>query len=94
MNSLASAELLTIARDLTSLSKPAVRDYRSVRTYFEDKQPVVKDEQYINYKEDIITLKPGRENAWLDAVIEKCLRKFASPTIRASFSYLRSLTHN
>lgn len=79
-----TAELLTIARDLTSLNKPAARDYRSVRSYFEDKGPVVEDEKYINYKEDIITLKPGRENAWLDAMVEKGLRKFASPTIRAS----------
>lgn len=75
------AELLTIARDLTSLSKPAARDYRSVRNYFEDKGPVVEDEKYINHKEDIITLKPGRENAWLDAMVERGLRKFASPTI-------------
>ena len=78
------AELLTIARDLTSLSKPASRDYKSVRTYFKDKKPVCQDEQYIDHKEDIITLKPGRENAWLDAMVEKGLRKFASPTIRAS----------
>ena len=78
------AELLTIARDLTSLSKPAARDYRSVRAYFDEKGPVCEDEKYICFKEDIITLKTGRENAWLDAMIERGLRKFASPTIRVS----------
>lgn len=79
------AELLTIARDLTSLNKPAARDYQSVRTYFEDKAPVCEDERYIFHKEDIITLKPGRENAWLDAMVEKGLRKLGSPTIRYLF---------
>ena len=78
-----TAALLTAARDLTSLSKPAARDYKSVQYYFDQKAPVCEDEKYINYKEDIITLKPGRENAWLDAVVEKGLRKFSSPTIRA-----------
>jgi hypothetical protein len=87
------AELLTIARDLTSLSKPAARDYRSVRAYFEEKGPVVEDEKYINHKEDIITLKPGRENAWLDAMVEKGLRKFASPTVRASSYLSRAHSH-
>lgn len=79
-----TAELLTIARDLTSLSKPAARDYTSVRKYFDHEAPVCEDEKYIDHKEDIITLKPGRENAWLDAMVEKGLRSLGSPTIRAS----------
>lgn len=74
------------AKDLASLSKPAARDYKSVRNYFEEKSPVSEREQYIYCKEDIITLKPGRENAWLDAVIEKGLKKFGSVAVRVSFS--------
>ncbi|RDW74875.1 hypothetical protein BP6252_06017 [Coleophoma cylindrospora] len=79
------AELLAIAQNLATLNKPAKRDYKSVRTYFENEQPVCDSEQYIRYKEDIITLKPGRENAWLDATVEKGLQKFACPPIRYLF---------
>jgi hypothetical protein len=39
--------------------------------------PVCDTESYIYYKEDIISLKPGRENAWMDSVVEKCLRKIS-----------------
>lgn len=79
------AELLALAQQLAAMNKPASRDYNSVRTYFENKAPVCEDEQYINCKEDIITLKPGRENAWLDAVVEKGLQKLACPTVRFLF---------
>jgi hypothetical protein len=35
-------------------------------------------------REDIITLKPGRENAWLDASVERVLQKFSCSWIRVS----------
>jgi hypothetical protein len=65
-----------MAQKMVSLNKPASCDYRSVKNYFDDEAPLCsEDEYYIYRKEDIITLKPGRENAWLDGIIERILQK-------------------
>lgn len=40
-------------------------------------QPVHADERsYINHREDLVSLRPGREHAWLDTAIEKLLKVF------------------
>ena len=70
------AELLKAGRDLASFNQPTDRDYLSVKSYFDEEQPQVEDEAFIYSKEDIISLKPGRENAWLDAFLEDMLNKF------------------
>jgi len=72
-----SAKLVITARDLASFNKPPSQDYLSVKSYFEDEAPVSTVESYIYYKEDIVTLKPGREIAWLDDFLARVLRKFA-----------------
>jgi hypothetical protein len=77
-----AAELLTIARDIASFNQPPTRDYLSVKSYFDEEAPLCNVESYIYWKEDIITLKPGRETAWLDAFIEKVLQKLTSKFIR------------
>jgi hypothetical protein len=56
-------------------NKPPRRDYLSVKRYFEQVPPVCNIESYIYCKEDIITLKPGRESAWLDDFVEKIVQK-------------------
>jgi hypothetical protein len=53
-----------------------------VKSYFDEEAPLCNVESYIYWKEDIITLKPGRETAWLDAFIEKVLQKLTSKFIR------------
>ncbi|RFU34107.1 hypothetical protein B7463_g2216, partial [Scytalidium lignicola] len=80
------AELLSIAQNLAAMSKPAARDYESVKNFFDNKAPVCEEEEYIRFKEDMITLKPGRENAWLDAAIEKALQKCPYTSIQNLFS--------
>jgi hypothetical protein len=67
--------LLTTARDIMSFSRPPERDYTSVRRYFDQQWPTCNAERYIECKEDLITLRPGRESAWLDAMVEKILQK-------------------
>jgi len=54
----------------------------SVRSYFDEEAPLCNLESYIYCKEDIITLKPGRENAWLDAVVENILQKISCKFVR------------
>lgn len=78
------AELLNIAQTMVALNKPASRDYKSVKNFFDNETPLCDDEYYIYHKEDIITLKPGRENAWLDGIIERILQKFTCAPVKVS----------
>jgi hypothetical protein len=56
-----------------------------VKSYFDEEAPLCNVESYIYHKEDIITLKPGRETAWLDEFIENILQKLSSRFIRYLF---------
>jgi hypothetical protein len=69
---------------MVALNKPASRDYKSVKNYFDGETPLCEDEYYIYHKEDIITLKPGRENAWLDGIVERILQKFTCAPVKVS----------
>jgi hypothetical protein len=60
--------------DLACFNRPPTRDYLSVKSYFDEEAPLCNAEEYIYCKEDIITLKSGRENAWLDDFVEKALQ--------------------
>ena len=78
------AELLKTARELASFNRPPSRDYGSVTHHFNHTDPLCNPESYIYHKEDIITLKPGRETAWLDTIVEKTLQRFHSSFVHAS----------
>jgi hypothetical protein len=82
-----TAELVNIAQTMVAINKPASRDFKSVQNFFYNEQPFCKeDEYYIYHKEDIVTLKPGRENAWLDGIVETILQKFTCTPIRVGLS--------
>ncbi|CZT48711.1 uncharacterized protein RSE6_09452 [Rhynchosporium secalis] len=67
--------LLSAARDLATFNRPPTRDFESVRSYFDEETPLSsKKERYIYRREDLITLKPGRENAWLDVLVERFMQ--------------------
>ncbi|CZS93270.1 uncharacterized protein RAG0_03637 [Rhynchosporium agropyri] len=67
--------LLAAARDLATFNRPPTRDFESVRSYFDEETPLSsKKERYIYRREDLITLKPGRENAWLDVLVERFMQ--------------------
>jgi len=69
------AKFLSAAQQLMSFNKPAPGDYKSVETYINNNKPLVEDEgSYIYRKEDLVTLRAGREHAWLDTWVEKFLR--------------------
>jgi hypothetical protein len=66
---------MTAAQKLVALNRPASADYQSVENYIDGYHPQRKlEEQWIYCKEDLVTLRPGREHAWLDAGIEHLLR--------------------
>ncbi|KAH7073368.1 hypothetical protein FB567DRAFT_454189 [Paraphoma chrysanthemicola] len=79
-------ELLVKARELVSFQRPTTRDYRSVRGWFNNIAPLVDEEQeYILWKEDIVTLRHGREWASFDGLVESLLHKLDCRVIRWLF---------
>ncbi|CAN9324095.1 unnamed protein product [Alternaria alternata] len=56
-------EVLLKARELNAFQRPSKRDYRSFRTWFWNKKPLSYEleEQFIKRKEDLVSLRHGRE---------------------------------
>lgn len=72
---LPTAQLLRAAEKLTKINKPTNGEYQSVKNWLRGEKPVKGAEsRWITHKEDLITLRPGREYAWLDAGVERVLR--------------------
>ncbi|CAG8971685.1 hypothetical protein HYALB_00003153 [Hymenoscyphus albidus] len=67
------AELLIIARDLAYFNPPPEYSYRNIKDYFDKTNPVAVEDAHIYHKEDLVTLKPGREHSWLDSMVERIL---------------------
>ncbi|KAF2849077.1 hypothetical protein T440DRAFT_452894 [Plenodomus tracheiphilus IPT5] len=79
-------ELLIKAREIVGFQRPSSRDYRSVRNWFHNVGPVIdEDQDYLSWKEDIITLRHGREWAGFDGLVEELLHKLDGLLIRYIF---------
>lgn len=65
-------------QQLKALNQPSTRDYRSVLHFMENDggQLFGEESSFVYEKEDLITIRPGREHAWLDTFIERMLRIF------------------
>ncbi|KAF2180528.1 hypothetical protein K469DRAFT_692727 [Zopfia rhizophila CBS 207.26] len=81
-------EILVKARELNGFQRPSKRDYRSVRTWFVNEKPLsdVKEESFIKQREDIISLRLGREWGGFDGLIETILQKMRCPMIQRIFT--------
>lgn len=56
------------------MQAPSSRDWRSVQSWIRNKAPLVEREQeFILKKEDLVTLRTGRECAGFDGVVERML---------------------
>lgn len=78
-------EMMLKAQHMVSLNRPAERDYRSVEALFHRKKLLVDEEwQFIYQKEDLITLRDGREMAALDSLTERLLQAFHCPLLQVS----------
>ncbi|KAF2162490.1 hypothetical protein M409DRAFT_27113 [Zasmidium cellare ATCC 36951] len=76
----AYATSLMHAQQLMGLNKPSHHEQQSVSAYLENHKPVKPRERgYVHHKEDLITLRPGREHAWLDRMIEASLQSVQKP---------------
>jgi hypothetical protein len=59
---------------MLATNRPSDSEYRSVRNYLETYKPLHNTEMdYIQHKADLITLRPGRDHAWLDRSINHSL---------------------
>lgn len=48
-------------------------------------KPVFEGEdEFVRRKEDLVTLRPGRESAWLDAFVERLLRMIHCSPVEVS----------
>lgn len=82
-------EVLMKAREITSLQRPSDRDYRSVKRWVHGTKPIVADEEeFIHCKEDLVTLRHGRECAGFDGFMETLLQKTNCRLIRVSCTEL------
>ena len=67
-------EVLIKTREIVSMQRPSRKDYESVRDWLIDTTPLVLQEQeFIQRKEDIITLRTGRESAGFESFVELAL---------------------
>ncbi len=80
------AELLLKAQQLKALDRPSHRDYHSVLHFMENDggQLYEEDMGFIYEKEDLVTLRPGREHAWLDGLLERILKVLRCRLTKAS----------
>jgi hypothetical protein len=68
---------MAAAQQMLALSKPSDSEYESVGRYMHNRKPLdAKEATWIRHKEDIVTLRAGREHAWLDDVVEGGLKYF------------------
>ena len=69
--------------------RPSKRDYRSLRTWFWNEKPLdyEREEDFTKRKEDLISLRNGREWGCFDGFIEDVIRKFHCSFIHVSDSY-------
>lgn len=84
------ADLLLKAKQLKGLKKPSLRDYKSIIRFMENDGGQLYEEEagWVYQKEDLITLRPGREHAWLDTTLERVLRVCRCKLIEVPFQML------
>lgn len=78
--------MLLQAQQLVGMNRPGSRDYRSVSNYINNTKPLCQgDDDFIDRREDLVTLRPGRECAYLDAAVEFVLRNLRCRPVTRMF---------
>jgi hypothetical protein len=66
--------MLLRAKEVARLQRPSNRDWRSVKHWILEKAPLVqREQQFILRKEDLVTLRSGREGAGFESLVERML---------------------
>ena len=85
-------KVLQQAHALQGLNAPTDRDHASVSNYIANEQPLMEaDRDFIYHKEDLVTIRAGREHAWLDAAVEAFLRWYPCRPVKVR--HLSVLAH-
>ena len=88
-------EILLYAQQLIAANRPGERDYKSVKNFMWNKKPLMEgDAEFIHNKDDLVTLRPGRETAWLDILVEQILKIFPRKPIQYLFCSKVGQTNN
>ncbi|MCJ1265888.1 hypothetical protein MMC22_005770 [Lobaria immixta] len=86
--------LLLQAQQIVSMNRPAARDRTSIQNFMENGfeengsrvRPLLQaDSKFVYCKEDLVTLRPGRESAWLDSSVERLLGLLHCKLVRYIF---------
>lgn len=60
---------------MVAMNRPPMRDQTSLRNFMENRPCLVEEEKSFAYeKEDLITLRPGRDRSFVDAFVERMLK--------------------
>lgn len=77
-------QLLLQAQQLVALNRPQERDQCSVRSYIERHGHLMRSDSRFAYeKEDLITLRPGRDHSFVDGFVEQMLKAFHCQLLKA-----------
>ncbi|KAI4623087.1 hypothetical protein J4E83_004477 [Alternaria metachromatica] len=81
-------DILAKARDLNAFQRPSNRDYHSFRTWFWNVKPLnyEPEEDFIKRREDLVSLRHGREWSGFDGLVETCIRKMHGPLTQKLFA--------
>ena len=84
-----AGQLLLQAQQLVAMNRPADRDHMSVQNFMDNGKPLLQaDSGFINEKEDLVTLRPGRENAWFDGFVERMLKMCHCKPLQVLIPYI------
>ncbi|KAL8784340.1 MAG: hypothetical protein Q9195_009085 [Heterodermia aff. obscurata] len=79
-------QLLQQSQALIGMNKPPVREQKSLQNYLENRQCLCEAEAAFAYhKEDLVTLRPGRDHSFVDAFVEDLLKRFPCRPLKALF---------
>ncbi|KAJ4370825.1 hypothetical protein N0V86_008518 [Didymella sp. IMI 355093] len=78
-------EMLMKAREMNGFQRPSNRDYMSLRHWCLRKSPLVAREvEFVERKEDLVTLRQGREWAGFDSLVESSIKRLPAGLAKVS----------
>ena len=76
---------MAASQTLLSLNRPNEADITSVRNFIWNEKPVVSAEyEWAYWVEDLVSLCPSRDYAWLDQMLERALKWCDGPIVQVS----------
>jgi hypothetical protein len=76
---LGADDMLFKARDVAAIRKPSDGDHRNVKQWIWDNKPLLEvgdEADFVNWRDDLVTLQPKREWAAIDGILFTFLRWF------------------